>query len=74
MLLVTVATRDRPGVTVDSGAYLAAAEGIHDGHGPTSPVMHYDEPYPDHIHIGARRLVIALPAAVPGGHRERCRR
>jgi len=65
VLLVAVATRDRPGVTVDSGAYLGAAVGLRDGHGPTSPVMHYDEPYPDHIEVGARRLVTHFPPLYP---------
>lgn len=33
------------GATVDSGEYLAVAEGIVDGHGLSMPYMSYDEPY-----------------------------
>ena len=33
------------GVTVDSGEYLAVAEGLADGHGLTMPYVNYDEPF-----------------------------
>lgn len=40
-----VAAQPYVGATVDSGEYLAVAEGIVDGHGLTMPYVGYDEPF-----------------------------
>ena len=52
-------------MTVDSGSYVTLADGIRSGDGPTSPVMHYGEPYPDRVEIGRRRLVTHFPPLYP---------
>jgi hypothetical protein len=64
-VLIIASTQGDPGVTVDSGSYLAVADGIRTGHGPTSPVMHYGEPYPAHIDIGERTVVTHFPPLYP---------
>lgn len=44
-VIVFVAATPYPGVTVDSGEYLAVADGIARGHGFTMPYVSYDEPF-----------------------------
>ncbi|MGH2808095.1 MAG: ArnT family glycosyltransferase, partial [Actinomycetota bacterium] len=44
-VLVAIATDPYPGVTIDSGEYLAVAQGVTEGHGYTMPYLSYDEPY-----------------------------
>lgn len=41
-----VGSAPRLGTTVDSGEYLAVAEGLRSGHGLTMPYLSPDEPYP----------------------------
>ena len=44
-LLAYGAALPHPGVSVDSGEYLAVAEGLSEGHGLTMPYVNYDEPW-----------------------------
>lgn len=44
-LAAFVAAQPSVGATVDSGEYLAVAEGIVEGHGLSMPYVGYDEPY-----------------------------
>ena len=65
-VLIVASTQGDPGVTVDSGSYLAVADGIRSGHGPTSPVMHYGEPYPaQHRHRSSAVVVTHFPPLYP---------
>lgn len=43
--LAAVASHPYPGATVDSGEYLAVAEGLVEGHGLTMRYVNYDEAF-----------------------------
>ncbi len=62
---VAVATRDRPGATVDSAEYLAVAQGLRGGHGFTSPYLSFGEPFPDVVHPAARVPLDHFPPLYP---------
>ena len=63
--LSLAATHPYPGVTVDSGEYLAVAEGLTEGHGFTMPYVGYDEPY--HVLAPGERVPMTqFPPLYPG--------
>ncbi|MEN3272657.1 MAG: hypothetical protein V7636_1418, partial [Actinomycetota bacterium] len=62
---VLLATRDGPGATVDSGEYLAVADGLRHGHGLTMPYVGYDEPYPEVVVPGQRVDLTVFPPLFP---------
>ncbi|MDQ6696378.1 MAG: hypothetical protein M3Z46_02835, partial [Actinomycetota bacterium] len=62
---VGVATRDKPGTTVDSVEYLAVAQGLRGGHGFTSPYLSFGEPFPDVVHPAARIPLGHFPPLYP---------
>ena len=45
LALAFLAAQPYPGVTVDSGEYLAVADGLVNGHGYTMPYVGYDEAF-----------------------------
>ena len=53
-----------PGVSVDSGEYLAVAEGLTDGHGLTMPYVNYDEPW-QIVEPGERVTMAQFPPLYP---------
>lgn len=65
MAVVLAATREGPGATVDSGEYLAVADGLRGGHGFTMPYVSYDEPYPDVVRVGERVPMTQYPPLFP---------
>ncbi len=62
---VGIATRARPGVSVDSAEYLSVAQGLRDGHGLTSPYLSFGEPYPHVVHPTARTPLGHFPPLYP---------
>lgn len=62
---VAVATRDHPGVTVDSAEYLAVSQGLRAGHGLTSPYLSFGEPFPDVVRPAARVSLGHFPPLYP---------
>lgn len=62
---VLLATRAGPGATVDSGEYLAVADGLRHGHGLTMPYVGYDEPYPEVVVPGERVDLTVFPPLFP---------
>src|SRR4051794_5094621 len=65
MAVVLFTTREGPGATVDSGEYLAVADGLRHGHGLTMPYVGYDEPYPDVVRPGERVALTQFPPLFP---------
>jgi 4-amino-4-deoxy-L-arabinose transferase-like glycosyltransferase len=63
-VLVFIATNPYPGVTIDSGEYLAVAEGVTDGHGFTMPYLSYDEPFRV-LEPGERVTMTVFPPLYP---------
>jgi hypothetical protein len=64
-LLVFSAALPYPGVTVDSGEYLAVADSLTDGHGFTLPFVGYDEPFTV-LDPGERVPMAQFPPLYPG--------
>src|SRR5689334_9325757 len=62
---VLLATRQGPGTTVDSGEYVAVADGLRHGHGLTMPYVGYDEPYPEVVVPAARVDLTVFPPLFP---------
>jgi hypothetical protein len=62
---VLLATRQGPGSTVDSGEYVAVADGLRHGHGLTMPYVGYDEPYPEVVTPGERVDLTVFPPLFP---------
>src|SRR3954453_23245517 len=65
MTIVLFTTRDGPGATVDSGEYVAVADGLRHGHGLTMPYVGYDEPYPEVVMPGERVDLTVFPPLFP---------
>ena len=58
------AAQPYPGVTVDSGEYLAVADGLASGHGFTMPYVGYDEPF-QVLEEGERAPMTQFPPLYP---------
>src|SRR4051794_34388465 len=65
MAVVLFTTREGPGATVDSGEYLAVADGLRHGHGLTMGYVGYDEPYPERVRPGERVDMTQFPPLLP---------
>ena len=58
-------TREGIGATVDSGEYLAVADGLRHDHGFTMPFVGYDEPYPEVVRTATRTEMTQFPPLFP---------
>lgn len=62
---VLAVTRDGIGLTVDSGGYLAAADGLLSGHGLSLPYLGCSERWPARVVPGARTATTQFPPGCP---------
>ncbi len=63
-LLVFQAAQPYPGVSVDSGEYLAVSEGLTEGRGFTMPYVNFDEPWRV-VSPGERIAMVQFPPLYP---------